>query len=179
MKTIKVKDREFELFIEQKVIEDAIEKVAKSIEKDYVGKAPLFLCVLNGSFMFAAELMKRMKEPCEISFVKFASYEGTTTVGNVKNLIGINEDISGRHIIIIEDIVDTGYTMERILKQLHELKPANVSIATLLLKPDALKVDIEVDYVALSIPPEFIIGYGLDYDGYARNLTDIYKVVEK
>ena len=178
MNSIQVKDKEFDLLIDQQEIETAISKIASDINKDIKGKKPLFLCVLNGAFMFAGELMKHVSEASEITFVKLASYSGTQSEGVVKSIIGLNEDVKGRTIVIIEDIVDTGYTMEALLKILKDMGVAEIKIATLLFKPASLKVDLKIDYVALEIPPDFIVGYGLDYDGYGRNLPNIYKIKE-
>ena len=141
-------------------------------------KNPLFLAVLNGAFVFAADLMREITIPCEISFVKLASYAGTMSTGKVTEVIGINEDLTNRHVIIVEDIVDTGRTMERMLETLGTRHPASVHICTLLLKPEKLEVDLNIEYAAIEIPNEFIIGYGLDYDQQARNLRDIYTIVE-
>lgn len=176
MDTIKVKDKEFELFLTQDYIEKSIDQIAKQITSDLQDKDPLFICVLNGSFMFASELMKRISIPAEISFVKMSSYSGTSTNGEVKRIFGLQENIKDRTIVIIEDIIDTGYTMENMLSQLSLLGPADIKVATLLLKPKALKVDIQMDYVALEIPNDFIVGYGLDYDGHGRNYPNIYKL---
>jgi len=176
MKTVKVKDKEFELFLTQEVIEKAIEKVANDINRDLDGKNPLFVCVLNGSFMFASELMKRITIPTEVTFVKMSSYSGIKSSGTVKEVYGLEEDIKDRTVVIVEDIVDTGHTMKQMLKQLENKKPKEILISTLLLKPDALINDISLNYVAMEIPNDFIIGYGLDYDGYGRNLPDIYKI---
>lgn len=176
MESIKIKDKEFELFLTQTQIEEAIGQVADKITKELAGEDPLFLCILNGSFMFASELMKRVNIPSELSFVKMSSYQGTRSTGKLKELIGLQEDIKDRTVVIVEDIVDTGYTMEMILEQLSCDQPKDIKIATLLLKPDALKVDITLDYVAMEIPSDFIVGYGLDYDGYGRNLPNIYKL---
>jgi hypoxanthine phosphoribosyltransferase len=149
------------------------------MNQDLDGEKPLFLCILNGSFMFAAELFKRISLiEAEISFVKLASYQGDSTTGTVKQLIGLNEDIKGRTVVILEDIVDTGITIENIMEQMAKLEPKEVKIATLLLKPDALQKDVQLDYVGLEIPNDFIVGYGLDYDGYGRNLIDIYSVIK-
>lgn len=176
MKTVKIKDREFELFLSQKEIEDAIDKVAERLNKDLDGKDPLFVCVLNGSFIYASELMKRVTIPCEVSFVKVSSYKGVTSTGKLKEIYGLEEDIKDRTVVIVEDIVDTGYTISLILEQLTCDGPKEILVTTLLLKPDALKQPVPLDYVALEIPNDFIVGYGLDYDGYGRNLSDIYKV---
>ncbi len=176
MKTVKIKDKEFELFLSQEVIENAIDKVAEQLNKDMAGKDPLFVCVLNGSFIYAAELMKRVTVPCEVSFVKVSSYKGVTSTGKLKEIYGLEEDIKDRTIVIVEDIVDTGHTMALMLEQLSCDEPKEIFVSTLLLKPDALQQKVQLDYVALEIPNDFIVGYGLDYDGYGRNLSDIYKI---
>lgn len=176
MKTVKIKDKEFGLFLTQDTIEKAIGDVAERLNKDLQGKDPLFICVLNGSFMYASELMKRINIPAEVSFVKVSSYKGTSSSEKLKEIYGLEEDIKGRTIIIVEDIVDTGYTMSLMLEQLACDQPKEILVTTMLLKPDALKVPVKVDYVALEIPSDFIVGYGLDYDGYGRNLPDIYKI---
>jgi len=173
---IAIKDKQFDLFIEQEVIEQEIKRVAQQINADLADRNPIFLAVLNGAFMFAAELMKEVSIPSEITFVRLASYQGTTSTSQVKEVLGINEDIEERTVVIVEDIVDSGATMASLLDQLVPLKPQEVKIATLLFKPAALKKKIHLDYVVLEIPNDFIVGYGLDYDGYGRNLKDIYKV---
>jgi hypoxanthine phosphoribosyltransferase len=176
--TIKVKDKEFEVFIPYEKIDAAISVVAENINKDLNGKDPLFLIILNGAFMFAADLLKKVKIECSLSFVKLASYEGTKSSNVVRELIGLNEKIEGRNVIVIEDIIDTGKTLEVLLEMLQKYNAASVQIATLLFKPDAFKGNYGIDYIGMEIPNDFIIGYGLDYDGYARNLPDIYKIVE-
>lgn len=176
MKSVKVRDKEFELFISEAEILQAVDRIAEQMNKDLEGKDPLFVCILNGSFMFAAELMKRVTVPSEISFVRMASYQGTQSTGKIKEIYGLEEDIKGRTIVIIEDIVDTGHTMSLILDQLACDEPKEIKVATLLFKPEALKCDVKIDYVALEIPSDFIVGFGLDYDGYGRNLADIYKI---
>ena len=178
MGTIQVKDREFEVFLKEEDIQKEIKRVASEINRDYKDKEPLFLCVLNGSFMFAADLLKDDNVPCNVSFVKEASYVGTDTSGKVKELMGLQEDVSGRHVIIVEDIVDTGYTMRDVLESLAEKNAASVNVCALLCKPDKLKVDINLKYLAMNIPNGFIVGYGLDYDGFGRNSRDIYKIVK-
>lgn len=178
MKQVKVHDKTFELYIPYEKIRAVIEKMADKMNTDLVDKDPLFICILNGSFMFAAELFKRIDlVETEISFVKLASYQGDRTTGKVKQLIGLSENIEGRTVIILEDIVDTGITIENILTQLAKLKPKEVKIATMLLKPDSLQKDVQLDYVGLEIPNDFIVGYGLDYNGHGRNLLDIYSVI--
>ncbi len=178
MKQVKVHDKTFELYIPNKRISEVVEKMADKMNHELAGKNPLFICILNGSFMFAAELFKKIDMiETEISFVKLASYEGDSTTGKVKQLIGLNEDIEGRTVVILEDIVDTGITMTNIQAQLDKMNPKEVKIATMLLKPDSLKKDVKLDYVGLEIPNDFIVGFGLDYDGYGRNLLDIYTVI--
>jgi hypoxanthine phosphoribosyltransferase len=176
MKSVIIKDKEFELFLTQDVIEKAIDKIAERLDKDLAGRDPLFICVLNGSFMYASELMKRVSIPCEVSFVKMSSYKGTTSTGKLKEIYGLEEDIQDRTVVIVEDIVDTGYTMSLMLEQLTCDSPKEILVTTLLLKPEALQHQVQLDYVALEIPSDFIVGYGLDYDGYGRNLPDIYKL---
>lgn len=176
MKTVKIKDKEFDLFLSQEVIEKAIGEIADRLNKDLDGKDPLFVCVLNGSFIYASELMKRLTIPCELSFVKVSSYQGVSSTGKLKEIYGLEEDIKDRTVVIVEDIVDTGHTMSLILDQLRCDEPKDIFVTTLLLKPAALQQEVPLDYVALEIPNDFIVGYGLDYDGYGRNLPDIYKL---
>ena len=178
MDTIQIKDKQFTTFIPEEKILAEVTRVANEINRDLSGSDPLFVSVLNGSFMFTADLMKRLTVPCEVSFVKLASYEGTSSTGRVKELVGLNDDISGRTVVIVEDIVDTGLTMQRLLDTLWQRNPKEIRIASLLVKPDKLQVDLKVDYVAMNIPNDFIVGYGLDYDGYGRNYRDIYIVVD-
>lgn len=178
MDTIQIKDKQFKTFIPEADILKEVARVADEINRDLADDNPLFISVLNGSFMFASDLMKYLAIPCEISFVKLASYEGTSSTGKVKELVGLNEDITGRTVVIVEDIVDTGLTMQRLLETLQALRPKEIRIATLLVKPDKLKVDLDIHYVAMRIPNDFIVGYGLDYEGFGRNYRDIYSVVE-
>ncbi|HNW96773.1 MAG TPA: hypoxanthine phosphoribosyltransferase [Bacteroidales bacterium] len=177
MKTVQIKDKEFSVSIKENDILKAIDAIAGKINKDMSDKNPLFLVILNGSFMFAADLCKRLTMPCEISFVKLSSYQGTQSTLNVKTLIGLDDDIKDRNIVVVEDIVDTGHTIEDTLKSLEQYKPASVKIATLLFKPKAYVKNFPIDYIGIEIPNDFIVGYGLDYDGYGRNLADIYKIV--
>jgi hypoxanthine phosphoribosyltransferase len=177
MKTVKILDKEFSISIHDRDIQKAIDAMAEKINNEMDGKSPLFIVILNGAFMFASDLFKRLTIPCEISFVKLSSYQGTQTTENVKTLIGLNDDISGRNVIVLEDIVDTGHTVEDILNSLKPLRPASVKIATMLFKPKAYLKKIPIDYVGIEIPNDFIVGYGLDYDGYGRNLADIYKII--
>lgn len=178
MSKIKIHDKEFALSIPQEEILNEVKRVAAEINRDYAGKRPLLLGVLNGSFMFVADLMKNLNIECEISFVKLSSYQGTTTTGAIREVLGLAESIAGRDIIIVEDIVDTGLTMQRMLESLGTRQPASVEIASLFLKPARLQVPIDVKYSAFTIPDRFIVGYGLDYDGLGRNLPNVYDVVE-
>ena len=178
MNTVTVKDKKFGISIPEAEILKEIDRLAARLNHDLEGKNPLFLCVLNGSFMFAADLFRRITIPAEISFVKLASYEGTASTGVIKEVIGLSENIAGRTVVVVEDIVDTGCTMQKLLENLGTRSPEAIHVCTLLLKPEKLKVPLNVEYVALEIPNDFIVGYGLDYDGYGRNLRDIYTVVE-
>jgi len=178
METIKIRDREFKKYIPYEKIISVVQEMADRMRPDLQGKDPLFVCVLNGVFMFAAELIKSLNLiESEITFVKMASYRGTHSTGIIHQLIGLNENIQGRTVVVLEDIIDSGSTIENIIHQLKELHPGEVKIAALLLKPAALVKEVEVDYVGMEIPNDFIVGFGLDYDGYGRNLKDIYSVV--
>ena len=178
MEDVKVFDKTFRLSIPENEILGAVDRIADELNREYFHKDPIFLAVLNGAFVFASDLLKKIDFPCSVSFVKLASYRGTETTGKVKNLIGLNEDLIGREIIIIEDIIDSGISMKYLLAELREMKPLNIRIASLLFKPDAFKGDYPIDYIGLSIPNDFIVGYGLDYNGYGRNLNQIYTLVE-
>ncbi len=178
MKDIKVFDKEFSLYLTNEEIENRIKTLAEQLNKDLKDKSPLFLGILNGSFMFAGELFKHLDIPCSISFLKLASYEGTSSSGKIKRLIGLNEDLKNRTVVILEDIIDTGITIDHIVKQLKGYEPAEIKIATLLLKPDVYKATYKIDYNCFEIPNKFIIGYGLDYNGNGRNLKHIYKIIE-
>lgn len=177
MDTITVNNKEFRLSIPESEILKQVDRVAQEITNDLDGKNPLFLCVLNGSFMFASDLLKRVNIPAEISFVKMSSYQGTVTTGKVRRLLGVDRDLTGRTIVIVEDIVESGITMVQLLEDLRMQNPAEIKICTLLSKPNKRQVEVKVDYVAMEIPDEFIVGYGLDYDGFGRNLPDIYTIV--
>jgi len=178
MTKVQVRELVFEKFISKEEIDIAVQKVADAINRDYAGKNPLLLAILNGAFIFASDLMRKITVPCEISFVKFASYSGTKSTASIKELIGVDEDLQDRHVIIVEDIVDTGLTMDKLLHDVQAKKPAGVKVACFCFKPEAFRKDYTIDYIGLSIPNDFIVGYGLDYDGYGRNLPDIYKVVK-
>lgn len=175
MKNVILKDKEFTLTYTSDDIQSDIDVLSSKINHDLKNvHVPLFLSVLNGSFMFTADLLKRIQFPCEVSFIKIASYEGTASTGKYNELIGLKEDIEGRTVIIIEDIVDTGHTLDKLYAELRKRKPAKILVATLLFKPESYKGDIKIDFVGKSIPNDFIVGYGLDYDGLGRNLPDIY-----
>ena len=178
METIQIKDKTFRPYIRREEIKAAIEKIAARINNELAGENPLFICVLNGAFVFAADLLREITIESEITFMRMKSYSGTQSTGVVKIIHGLDEDIKDRTVIVVEDIIDTGFTMQRIINQLKEREPKQVKIATLLFKPKALKCDVHVDYAALEIPNDFIVGYGLDYDEQGRNLKDIYVIAD-
>ena len=178
MNTVKLKDKTFRTYLQEEEILRRVKAVADEINRDMEGKNPLLIAVLNGSFIFAADLMREITIPCEISFVKLASYQGTTSTGEIKEVVGLNEDIAGRPVIIVEDIVDTGRTMRSMLDTLGTRNPASIDICTLLLKPGKLEEQLDIKYVAFEIPNDFIVGYGLDYDQQGRQLRDIYTLAE-
>jgi len=178
MSIVKIKDKTFKTSITEREIRERVKAVAERISHDMEGKNPLMLGVLNGSFIFAADLMRELTIPCEISFVKLASYQGITSTGKVHEVLGINEDLTGRHIVIVEDIVDTGKTMKQMIESLGTRNPASVHVCTLFVKPDKLQEPIDIEYACFSIPNDFIVGYGLDYDQQGRNLKDIYTLLE-
>ena len=177
MSQVTIKDKTFETYIPEAEILKKVKAVAERINRDLAGKNPLFLAVLNGSFIFAADLMREITIPCEISFVKLASYQGTTSTGKVHEVIGINEDLTGRTVVIVEDIVDTGLTMKQMIESLGTRNPAAVHICTLLVKPGKLQVPLNIEYAAMEIPNDFILGYGLDYEQQGRTLRDIYRII--
>ena len=179
MSIVKIKDLTFKTFIPESEIQQRVKAVAEKINKDLDGKNPLLLAVLNGSFVFAADLIRNITIPCEISFVKLASYQGTTSTGKIKEVIGLNEDLTGRTVVIVEDIVDTGFTMKRMIETLGTRHPESIHICSLLVKPDKLQVPLNIEYAAIEIPNDFIVGYGLDYDQQGRQLRDIYTIVDK
>ncbi len=178
MNSIKINDRSFRVSITETEIKNRIKSLAADISADMEGKNPLFLAVLNGAFIFAADLMREMTIPCEISFVKLASYQGTTSTGKIQEVFGINEDLTGRTVIIVEDIVESGQTMKNMIESLGTRNPASVQICTLFFKPDKLKEELTLDYVAFRIPDDFIVGYGLDYDQAGRGLKDVYSIID-
>ena len=176
---VRLHEHEFEQFISENEVNAAVTRVAQELNAHYAGQRPLFVGVLNGAFFFATELLKRLTIECEITFVKVASYHGTSSSGKVTDIIGFNERIEGRHIVILEDIVDTGSTIVHILDLLRDRHPASVRIATLLFKPDAYKQQVPIDHVAIRIPNAFVVGSGLDHNGLGRNLTGIYRIIDQ
>jgi hypoxanthine phosphoribosyltransferase len=177
MNEVRILGKIFREFIPEVQINSRIEELARQINSDITGKDVIFLGILNGAFLFAADLFRRIEIPAKISFVKFASYRGTNSSGTIKELIGWNDDIENKTVVIIEDIVDTGNTIERIVGELLIRKAAEVRIAALFFKPAAYLKSIDLDYVGFEIPDNFVVGYGLDYDGYGRNLTSVYSLV--
>ncbi len=178
MPVIKVHEKNFEPYISARQIDGAIKVLARDLERDYTGKQPLFIAILNGSFMFASDLFKELSIPAEICFIKLASYKGSKSTGNVITSIGLDSDLYGRHVIILEDIIDTGKTMNEFLPQLHHQHPASLKICALLHKPGTVQYPVHIDYLGFTIPDKFVIGYGLDYDGLGRNIREIYQMVE-
>ena len=176
MKEVRILDKDFELFIDADTIQESIERLATELNEDLKDKNPIFVAVLNGSFMFAGDLMKHVTIPSEITFVRISSYQGVSSTNKMKEVLGLKENIKDRTVVILEDIVDTGHTIEMLIKQFEAHGPKEIKTATLLFKPKAVVKDVKPDYVALEIPNDFIVGYGLDYDGYGRNLQDIYKI---
>lgn len=175
---IQLHDKQFVPFITAQEIDFAIVQMARMVEDDFAEETPLFVGVLNGSFMVVSDFMKHYKGACEVSFIKMASYEGTTSTNNVKQLIGLDQDLTGRSVIVIEDIVDTGNTLVELKAMFKKQNVKHFKIATLFFKPEAYKQDIKIDYVGIRIPNKFIVGFGLDYDGLGRNLPEIYQLSE-
>lgn len=175
---IQLHDKQFVPFISAQEIDFAIAAMAAQVEADFADDTPVFIGVLNGAFMVVSDFMKHYKKPCEVSFIKMASYEGTSSTNDVKQLIGLNQDLSGRTVILIEDIVDTGNTLETLKHLFKQQNVKHFKIATLFLKPEAYKKDIKLDYVGIRIPNKFIVGFGLDYDGLGRNLPEVYQLQE-
>ena len=178
MQEVKVLDREFSVYLTDEEIQGRISALAEKINEDLKGHDVLFFGILNGAFLFAADLFRQITLDAQISFIKLASYDGTSSTGKIKELIGWNEDITGKTVVVIEDIVDTGSTLERIIGELTLRKATEVRICTLLFKPEAYLKDIPIDYIGFEIPNSFVVGYGLDYDGYGRNLKSIYKLIK-
>jgi len=177
MKTIQIHDKTFALFIPHEQIQSAITELSKKILESYGDKTPLFVCVLNGAFMFASDLCKAYHGEAEIAFIRLASYAGTSTTGTVKQILGLGSNITGRDLIILEDIIDSGITVDFLISELQKQNPKSIRVATLLLKPDALQKPVKPDYVGIELPNDFVVGFGLDYNELGRNLKDIYKII--
>ncbi len=173
---VKLQDKKFQSYISSKDIDKAIKKIASKINKDFKSEIPLFVSVINGSFMFTSDLLKKLNIDCELSFVKLASYKGTDSTGKAKKLIGVNENIKGRMVVVLEDIVDSGNTLESLMIELKKHKPKTIKIATLFFKPKAYKKSFKIDYKGMNIPNDFIVGFGLDYNGLGRNFKKVYSL---
>jgi hypoxanthine phosphoribosyltransferase len=178
MASIQVHDKLFEPFLSKREIEDKVESLANQLNTDYAGRKPLFIAILNGSFIFASDLFKKLQIDAEICFIKLVSYKGSKSTGQVVTAIGLDNEIFGRDVVIIEDIVDTGKTLTEFLPQLHHQQPASLRIVALLHKVDATAYAVPIDYLGFTIPDKFVVGYGLDYNGLGRNIPEIYKLVE-
>lgn len=176
MDSVIVKDKTFRPFLTVEEIQKRVAEVGAKLSRDFEGKNPLFLAILNGSYVFAADLLRSVSIPCEISFIRVSSYSGMQSTGQLTEVIGLKDDIAGRSVVIVEDIIDSGFTMKGLVKSLMDKAPAELHICTLLKKPGNMKVDLDIPYCAFEIPNDFIVGYGLDYDGYGRNLPAIYVV---
>lgn len=176
MPAIKLHDKSFETYLSEQEIQEKIKTIAEQINRDYEGRQPLFIAILNGSFMFAADLFKHLTIDAEICFIKLASYRGMKSSGNVITAIGLDQDLFGRDVIIVEDIVDTGKTLNEFLPKLDHQQPKSLKIVALLHKPEATQFQLKIDYLGFSIPNKFVVGYGLDYDGLGRNLKEIYQL---
>ena len=174
---ISLHNKQFAPYLSAAELAAAVREVGTRLNQDYAGETLLFVIVLNGSFMFAADLLKEISLPCEVCFIRVASYQGTSSTGQVQEVLGLTEELAGRHVVIVEDIVDTGHTMQQLLGQLSQQQPASLEVATLFLKPECLQHELPIRYVGLRIPNDFIVGYGLDYDGLGRNYPDVYKAV--
>ncbi|HDZ41079.1 MAG TPA: hypoxanthine phosphoribosyltransferase [Bacteroidetes bacterium] len=178
MNTIKIRDKIFEVFLEEKEILDRVRVLAKQIENDCRGKDLLFISILNGSYVFTADLLRNIDMNVRLSFMKLSSYEGIRSTGDVRRLIGLNDDLSNKSVIILEDIIDTGKTLDGIIEDLYDKGAREIRVAALLLKPDAYKGSHKIDYLGFEIPNDFVIGYGLDWDGFGRNLRAVYRIVD-
>lgn len=174
MTNVTIRDKEFDLFIDEKKIKEKVVALGAAINKDYNGLQPVLLCLLKGSFIFTADLSRAITEPVEVSFIRLNSYQGTSSTGEVSTMLGINDNLKNRHVIIVEDIIDTGRTIFELNKQLHNVGAASIKLAALLVKPTALQFDITIDYYGFEIPDKFVVGYGMDYDEVGRDLNSIY-----
>jgi hypoxanthine phosphoribosyltransferase len=178
MSIIHLHNKAFKPYLSEALIQEKVKELAAQLDSDYAGKKPLFISILNGSFMFSSDLFKYLTIEAEICFIKLASYKGTKSTGQVITAIGLDTDIHDRHVIILEDIIDTGKTMNEFLPQLFNQQPASLKVAILLHKPDATQFNVNIDYCCFSIPNKFVLGYGLDYDGYGRNIKELYQLIE-
>lgn len=179
MNTVRILDKEFELCIPSEKIQEVVARMAGQMNADLAGNEVVFMPILNGAFMFASDLLRRIGFACQISFLRLASYEGTASSGSVKQLIGITEKLHGKTVVVIEDIVDSGQTLDYILRQLSAYEPAEIRVAALLFKPESYRYSYPIQYTGMEIPAQFVVGYGLDYEGYGRNLEDIYQLKPK
>ena len=177
MKNVTVLDKEFSLSVTSKEIQANISRIASKLNNDLKGKDPIFIAILNGAFIFASDLYKQITVDSRITFIKYESYEGTQTTGTINELIGLSENVKGKTLVILEDIIDTGNTIEKLIAVLGKYEPEEIKIVTLIFKPESYKKEIAINYVGMEIPNDFIVGYGLDYNGYGRNLPDIYTLV--
>lgn len=175
---IEVHQRKFVPFLDRATIQKRVEELGLEIAGRYAGKVPVFLSILNGAFVFSADLLRACPLECEVAFLRMASYRGMQSTGDIVTVLGLDKDISSRDVIIVEDIIDTGRTMSRLLDDLSKKEPASIAVATLLSKPDALETPLKIDFLGFEIPEKFVLGYGLDYDGIGRNLPDIYQLWE-
>ncbi|MDY6121544.1 MAG: phosphoribosyltransferase family protein [Porphyromonas sp.] len=178
MKEIRLKDKVFELYISSEEIGKALDRMAEDIRRDLGDKDPLFVCIMNGAFMFASELMQRLNEGYEVAFARYASYQGTQSTFELKEIMPVTKSLQGRTVVILEDLIDTGYTMKTVKERFYELGAKQVVIAAMLCKPNARQCEVETDYIGLNIANEFIVGHGLDYDDLGRMYNDIYKIKE-
>ncbi|RTQ50602.1 hypoxanthine phosphoribosyltransferase [Hymenobacter gummosus] len=175
--TISLHNKEFAPYLTEAELLAAVRRVATELSRDYAGQTPLLIAVLNGSFMFASDLLKELTIDCEISFIRVASYAGTSSTGAVKEILGLQDSVEGRHVVILEDIVDTGHTMKMLLEQIGAQRPASLEVASFLMKPECLQHPLTIKYQGIVIPNKFVVGYGLDYDGLGRNYRDLYQAV--
>ena len=178
MQKVKIWEKEFAVSIPKKEIQKRIAELEKQITEDYKGQHPVFLVVLKGAFLFAADLLREVNLDCEITFIRIGSYEGTQSTGVIRSILGLSEKVHDKHLVVIEDIVDTGNTVMHLIEELKKSNPFDIRVATMLLKPAALKHNLQVDYIGFAVPNDFLVGYGLDYDGLGRNLDEIYKLVK-
>ncbi len=178
-KEISLHNQTFSLYLDEQKIRERIIELARNINEDYQGKSPIILCILNGSFIFTADLVRHLDFPLTIEFVRYSSYEGTSTTGRITKIMGLKSDIEGKDVLIVEDIIDTGLTLSNAIKDLLKSNPASLKVASLLLKPSALIHDIHCNYIGFRIPDKFVIGYGLDYDELGRDLPEIYQLKDQ